>query len=123
MIGGVLFCIICSCHSAGSNECSLDNGGCSHLCLKRPSGYVCACPFGMELFEPNGKLCVVPNAFLLYSINSEMRHVSLEDISNDDALPLPTMRTVDSIDFILADEQIYWLDSQSKVSSLNIHEL
>ncbi|GFO35071.1 low-density lipoprotein receptor-related protein 4 [Plakobranchus ocellatus] len=28
----------------GSNNCSSDNGGCSHLCLARPGGYVCACP-------------------------------------------------------------------------------
>ncbi|KAK3787581.1 hypothetical protein RRG08_025912 [Elysia crispata] len=28
----------------GSNNCSSNNGGCSHLCLARPDGYVCACP-------------------------------------------------------------------------------
>jgi len=24
--------------------CQKDNGGCPHLCLARPNGYVCACP-------------------------------------------------------------------------------
>ncbi|XP_076470996.1 low-density lipoprotein receptor-related protein 4-like isoform X2 [Babylonia areolata] len=28
----------------GSNNCSDNNGGCSHLCLARPVGRVCACP-------------------------------------------------------------------------------
>ncbi|GFS25098.1 low-density lipoprotein receptor-related protein 4, partial [Elysia marginata] len=28
----------------GSNNCSSNNGGCSHLCLARPDGYKCACP-------------------------------------------------------------------------------
>ncbi|XP_070199995.1 low-density lipoprotein receptor-related protein 4-like isoform X2 [Littorina saxatilis] len=28
----------------GSNECGKKNGGCTHLCLARPGGHVCACP-------------------------------------------------------------------------------
>ncbi|KAG1656290.1 Low-density lipoprotein receptor-related protein 4 [Nymphon striatum] len=31
-------------HNKGSNPCELYNGGCSHLCLYRPQGYICACP-------------------------------------------------------------------------------
>lgn len=26
-----------------SNPCGMQNGGCSHLCLFRPKGYICAC--------------------------------------------------------------------------------
>ncbi|KAL9955607.1 hypothetical protein ACROYT_G036952 [Oculina patagonica] len=33
----------------GSNPCQRNNGGCSHLCLYRPSGVKCECPTGMEL--------------------------------------------------------------------------
>ncbi|XP_041472474.1 low-density lipoprotein receptor-related protein 4-like [Lytechinus variegatus] len=36
----------------GTNPCGVDNGGCSHLCLARPQGYVCACPD-----EPDGRTC------------------------------------------------------------------
>ena len=36
----------------GTNPCGVDNGGCSHLCLARPQGYVCACPD-----EPDGRPC------------------------------------------------------------------
>ncbi|XP_038051609.1 low-density lipoprotein receptor-related protein 4-like [Patiria miniata] len=28
----------------GTNPCAIANGGCTHLCLARPQGYVCACP-------------------------------------------------------------------------------
>ena len=28
----------------GTNNCSKNNGGCTHLCLARPVGHVCACP-------------------------------------------------------------------------------
>lgn len=28
------------------NACGNDNGGCSHLCLRNPKGYTCACPTG-----------------------------------------------------------------------------
>lgn len=33
------------------SPCSVDNGGCSHLCLLNPSvaGYSCACPIGVKL--------------------------------------------------------------------------
>ena len=36
----------------GTNPCGVENGGCSHLCLARPQGYVCACP---EV--PDGRTC------------------------------------------------------------------
>uniref|UniRef100_T1KEV8 EGF-like domain-containing protein n=1 Tax=Tetranychus urticae TaxID=32264 RepID=T1KEV8_TETUR len=28
----------------GTNPCGIGNGGCTHLCLFRPQGYICACP-------------------------------------------------------------------------------
>lgn len=31
---------------SGSNPCHLNNGGCSHLCLNRPTNYTCGCPIG-----------------------------------------------------------------------------
>lgn len=39
------------------NMCQLNNGGCSHLCLRNTSpGYSCHCPTGMMLLE-DGKTC------------------------------------------------------------------
>lgn len=34
---------------AGSNFCSEENGGCSHLCLARPGGRTCRCATGYHL--------------------------------------------------------------------------
>lgn len=31
------------------NACGDENGGCSHLCLRKPDGYSCNCPTGIIL--------------------------------------------------------------------------
>ncbi|XP_066499282.1 very low-density lipoprotein receptor-like [Hoplias malabaricus] len=33
------------------NECEVDNGGCSHICVDMPLGFVCDCPSGMRLVQ------------------------------------------------------------------------
>ncbi|CAG2067310.1 unnamed protein product, partial [Timema podura] len=33
------------------NHCGNNNGGCSHMCLPRRSGYQCVCPMGLKLTE------------------------------------------------------------------------
>ena len=40
---------------SGSNLCQHNNGGCSHLCLYRPSEVKCECPDGMELLADKKK--------------------------------------------------------------------
>nr|XP_033502276.1 low-density lipoprotein receptor-related protein 2-like isoform X6 [Epinephelus lanceolatus] len=49
--------------SDGSDEpltcgriCSMNNGGCSHVCVDEPWGALCACPVGYKL-SPNGAVC------------------------------------------------------------------
>lgn len=50
----MFFCLSFS--SADQNECSGNNGGCSHICINARSTYRCACPPGFTLHS-NKKTC------------------------------------------------------------------
>lgn len=57
----------CKCFAlTGTNDCALNNGGCSHLCFWCQRAVRCACPMGMELLS-DLRTCVVPEAFLLFT--------------------------------------------------------
>nr|KAF6460524.1 hypothetical protein HJG59_011438 [Molossus molossus] len=49
----------------GSNSCSKDNGGCSHICLPNPEGQTCKCSSGYYLADTNRCIeavrCSVPS--------------------------------------------------------------
>ena len=73
---------------AKGEECEVDNGGCSHLCLTTPVGKKCACPNDFELNENNE--CIKPKAFLLYNRNGDINRSSLKSFnSNSPGLSLP----------------------------------
>lgn len=101
--------------------CSVDNGGCSHLCLTTPNGPVCACPFGMELVKSNRKTCVQPEALVLYTKRSEVHVASLENVDNDIIIPLHDLKSVSDIDFDFVNGQIYWADTGNKVRICLFH--
>ena len=42
----------------GSNECSINNGGCEQLCLPTPDGMVCQCQDGQKIDSSNSSACV-----------------------------------------------------------------
>ncbi|XP_048242332.1 low-density lipoprotein receptor-related protein 6-like isoform X1 [Haliotis rufescens] len=97
----------------GTNPCADNNGGCSHLCLHRPGGPVCACPMGLELVS-TGKICIVPEAFLLYSKSSDIIRISLETNRNNQPIPLQGVKKALAIDFDISDNRIYWTDGSLK---------
>lgn len=100
---------------AGMNPCSRPAVmGCSHLCLNRPTGAVCACPMGLELMRDN-RTCVTPDAFLVFSRRTVIRWQALDMGHSDVALPLIGVREANAIDFDVATRRIYWTDLQAKV--------
>ena len=102
----------------GTNPCGDKNGGCSHLCLYRPKGPICACPMGLELL-PDSKTCIQPDAFLLFSKRSDIRRISLETNHNDVIIPLSGVKEPSALDFDINDNRIYWTDIKLKVCELN----
>ena len=96
----------------------MNNGGCSHLCLNRPypQEYVCACPMGLELTQ-DGKICIVPEAFLLFTRRIDIRRISLQtNHINDVVIPLAGVKDATALDFDINDSRIYWTDVSTKVS-------
>lgn len=44
--------MVAATRQTGTNTCAAANGGCSHLCLYRPQGHVCACPTTPDTNNP-----------------------------------------------------------------------
>ncbi|KAH3884133.1 hypothetical protein DPMN_008105 [Dreissena polymorpha] len=98
----------------GTNPCGENNGWCSHLCLYTPNGAQCACPGGLELIN-NGKKCIAPDAFLLFTREEDIKRMSLSisTAHRVTSLPLKDIEKVLSIDFDIGDNRIYWTDGES----------
>ncbi|KAL3841911.1 hypothetical protein ACJMK2_020000 [Sinanodonta woodiana] len=102
----------------GTNPCADNNFGCSHLCLYRPEpkGPVCACPMGLELLS-NGKTCIVPEAFLLFTRQEDIQRMSLETNHRVVQIPLQGVQKANAIDFNIRDNRIFWTDVGLKTIS------
>ncbi|KAK7873393.1 hypothetical protein R5R35_000192 [Gryllus longicercus] len=98
----------------GNNSCSVNNAGCSHLCLNRPDGHVCACQMGYEL-TADEKTCVIPEAFLLYARRENIGRISIENSKNDATIPVSGVKDASALDFDINDNRIYWTDVRLKV--------
>lgn len=96
--------------------CSVNNGGCSHLCLlsTNPSGYTCACPTGVKLIDEftcaNGS-----QEILIVVQKNGINKISLD--CNDYTifkLPLQGIRQGIAVDYDPVDDFIYWTDEVNK---------
>lgn len=86
------------------------------MCLYRAQGTaICTCPFGMELLASDEKTCTVPEAFILYSTQSEVHMVSLDSPDRDSVIPLHRLTNVVDIHYSVSDGRLYWIDISNKV--------
>lgn len=95
----------------GFNKCGSRNGGCSHLCLPRPSGFSCACPTGIQL-KGDGETCdPSPETYLLFSSRGSIRRISLDTEDHTDVhVPIPGLNNVISLDYDSVDGKVYYTD-------------
>ncbi|XP_051476203.1 low-density lipoprotein receptor-related protein 5 isoform X2 [Apus apus] len=100
----------------GTNSCSENNGGCSHLCFFTPLETKCACPVGLELLS-DLKTCIIPEAFLVFTSRAAIHRISLETNNNDVAIPLTGVKEASALDFDVSDNRIYWTDVSLKTIS------
>ncbi|XP_068085893.1 low-density lipoprotein receptor-related protein 4 [Anabrus simplex] len=93
------------------NACGTDNGGCSHLCLRRPGGYSCACPTGTLLQDDQRTCQTPPSTYLLFATRSTLARVSLDTPELwDVTLPIPDVHNAIAVDFHWKKQKIYYTD-------------
>ncbi|KNC20826.1 hypothetical protein FF38_11235 [Lucilia cuprina] len=64
--------------SLPENVCGLNNGGCSQLCLRNPSGFSCKCSIGLKLRNGSLTECeYLPEDYLLIALRSGIGMISL----------------------------------------------
>uniref|UniRef100_A0A8C1TDN1 Low density lipoprotein receptor-related protein 4 n=1 Tax=Cyprinus carpio TaxID=7962 RepID=A0A8C1TDN1_CYPCA len=106
--------------------CSVNNGGCSHLCLLAPApkGSSCACPTGINL-QADGKTCThAMNSFLVFARRTDVRMISLDiPYFADVVLPVSvSMKNTIAIGVDAVEGKVYWSDSTlKKISRANIN--
>ena len=69
---------------------------------------------GLELLS-NGKMCIVPDAFLLFTQNSDIKRMSLAADHRVAQIPIKNVQKALAIDFDINDNKIYWADGDRKV--------
>lgn len=106
------------------NMCQINNGGCSHLCLRNSAkGYSCLCPTGMTLLVDN-KTCLLNIAKQIFVATAQhLRRISLEgnDEMIDVFLPFTGPADIVSMDYHFKRGQIFYVDAHQKsINSLSV---
>lgn len=99
------------------NACGVNNGGCSHLCLRNPTSYTCACPTGI-LHKPDSQTeCQdQPSKYLLFATRSALARVSLDTRELwDVTLPIENIYNAIAVDFHWEQKLIIFTDVQLRV--------
>ncbi|XP_048481077.1 low-density lipoprotein receptor-related protein 6 [Plutella xylostella] len=103
---------------SGGNQCSVDNGQCSHLCLALPgedgrADFKCACPTHHKLNRDN-LTCSEPEEFLLFAQKNAVGRIMIANGEcNDAAIPLSGLKNVKAIDYDPISKLLYWMDDDT----------
>ncbi|XP_071521746.1 low-density lipoprotein receptor-related protein 4 isoform X2 [Panulirus ornatus] len=112
--------------------CSLNNGGCSHLCLTGRYTYSCYCPHGLLLLEDERTCSDRPDRTLVFAQRNTLRMIfldgTLEGSSDDDmeatdqsrmdtVLPVDGVVSAVALDFYTDDDMVFWTDIETKTIS------
>lgn len=97
--------------NVAENACGKENGGCSHLCLRSPNGYACACPTGV-LMQADGTTCnSQPSSYLLLVTEKSLARVSFDTNDKFDVtLPIPGISGAYAVDFHWNKSLIFYSD-------------
>ncbi|XP_044183159.1 uncharacterized protein LOC114968057 isoform X2 [Acropora millepora] len=99
---------------AASNPCTVNNGGCSHFCVTKSSGYECVCPTGLAV-KQDGKTCEDKvKKFILFADadGKSTNYVSLDttySVSLTLFHHLGAQRPI-ALDYDPVEERVYWSD-------------
>lgn len=95
-----------------TNACKRNNGGCSHLCLRKPNSYSCKCPTGIKLKEGSLTECEsMPQTYLLVALRSGIARISLDTPELFDVvLPIEGVHGAVVLDYHYQNSQIFYAD-------------
>ncbi|XP_037297516.1 LOW QUALITY PROTEIN: low-density lipoprotein receptor-related protein 4 [Manduca sexta] len=97
------------------DACGTNNGGCSHLCLRSPHGYSCACPTGILFVnntEHHPKICHKhPQEFLVFAARGSLSYISFDTPEQWDVnLPVKEVNNSIAVDFHWEQKLIFYTD-------------
>lgn len=94
------------------NACGTNNGGCSHLCLRNPTSFTCACPTGLRMAKGSKKVCEThPSTYLLVAARYSLVRISLDtDDYWDVSLPIEAVDRVTDVDFHYEKQLFFFTD-------------
>ncbi|KAK9870319.1 hypothetical protein WA026_006405 [Henosepilachna vigintioctopunctata] len=106
------------------NACGSNNGNCSHLCLRNPVSFTCACPTGLLLARNSTNVCQkIPSTFLLVSTRFTISRISLDTPDTwDYTLPIKNINDAVDLDFHWEQKLIYYTDVQH-IRSISMNNL
>ncbi|XP_050504790.1 prolow-density lipoprotein receptor-related protein 1 isoform X2 [Diabrotica virgifera virgifera] len=97
----------------GAHPCQNKRSGCQHLCIPTSSTkFTCKCATGYNPDPNNSFKCIGMEEFLFYSINWELQGLSLDGKNDTQVLgPISRISSATTIDFVAADDFVFWADS------------